>query len=336
MRSLRWSTIAATNIVGVSLVLSGCSGGTTGLPSAAIGPQSLAMRGAVAPLAKAAHGVYVVTGTPSGQYVINEYALNDSGNGAPICSINAGTSIFPGDLATDKKGNLWVPTIATPSISSVWEVVEYAPGCGAPGKALADSGVGQPSGVAFDSKGNTYVANEVNGSFGPGNVAVYRPGKTAPSKILTSPLIGAFVSAIAIDAADDVYVSCDTSSLRTQVVEFKNGKGTGTAVNVSGFSVISGITFDKHQNMILTDYSLVQDEVYAPPYSGAPTATIPLASGSSPLFSKLNKSNNVLYVTGTTGLNVYSYPAGTFKYAVTNGIGRGGAGGLAIDPASRR
>lgn len=40
-----------------------------------------------------------------------------------------------------------------------------------------------------------------------------------------------------------------------------------------------------------------------------------------------------MYVTGTTGLNVYSYPAGTFQYAVTNQMGKGGAGGIATDPA---
>jgi hypothetical protein len=56
--------------------------------------------------------------------------------------------------------------------------------------------------------------------------------------------------------------------------------------------------------------------VYAPPHSGA-------------LYSKLSKLNNTMYVTGTTGLNVYSYPGGTFQYAVSNQMGEVGA----VDPA---
>ncbi len=333
MRALRCTAAAVVTGLAVSLVLAGCSAGGPGtVPSAPAGSQAFTPYRPAAPAAKAGKGVYVVTGTPSGQYVINEYPLNDTNNSAPLCSINAGTSIFPGDLAADKQGNLWVPTIATPSISSVWEVVQYAPSCGAQKTALLESNIGQPGAVAID-KGTVYVANEINPRFGPGNVAVFPPGYTTPKRVLTSPLIGAFVLAIAINGSGDVFITYDNASFHTEVLEFAKGKGSGTAVNVSGYSVITGITFDKHQNMILTDYSLAQDEVYAPPYSGAPTATIPLVTGSNPLFSKLNKRDNTMYVTGTTGLNVYSYPSGTFQYAITNQMGKGGAGGIAIDPA---
>jgi hypothetical protein len=337
MRSVRCTAAAAVSILGVSILLAACSGGGPGaLPSAPGGSQTLAQRSPSLRAAKAGKGVYVVTGTASELYVINEYPLNDSKDSAPLCTIPAGTSIFPGDIATDKKGNLWVPTIATPSISSVWEVVEYAPGCGAQGSALEENNIGEPIAVAFNSKGTAYVANEVSASFGPGNVAVFPAGHTSPTKVLTSPLIGGYVTAIAIDASDNVFITCDNASFHTEVLEFVKGKGTGQAVNVTGYSVINGITFDKHQNMILTDYEDVQDEVYAPPYSGAPTATMALASGENPLYSKLNKSNNTLYVTSTKGLSAYSYPAGAFKYSVTNQMGQFGAGGMAVDPPSRR
>jgi len=334
MRAFQCTAAAAVTGLAVSVVLAGCSASGSGaLPGAPAGSQAITPYRAAAPVGKAGKGVYVVTGTPSGQYVINEYPLNDKSDSAPLCSINAGTSIFPGDLGVDKKGNLWVPTIATPSISSVWEVVEYAPGCGAQGTVLADNNIGQPGAIAFDKKGTAYVANEVSASFGPGNVAVYPPGYTTPKRVLTSPLIGIYVLAIAINASGDIFITYDNASFETEVLEFAKGKGSGTAVNVSGYSVITGITFDKHQNMILTDYTMAQDEVYAPPYSGAPTTTIPLVAGSNPLFSKLNKSNSMMYVTGTTGLNVYSYPAGKFLYAVTNQMGKYGAGGIAVDPA---
>ena len=130
LRALRCTAVAVITGLAVSVILAGCTAGGPGTVPGALPVRKRSRHRAVAPAAKAGKGVYVVTGTPSGQYVINEYPLNDKNNSAPICSINAGTSIFPGDLGVDKKGNLWVPTIATPSISSVWEVVEYAPVAG--------------------------------------------------------------------------------------------------------------------------------------------------------------------------------------------------------------
>ena len=228
MRSVPHPAAAAVTILGLSAILAGCSGGgPVALPNAAAPSQTFSQRGASVSPAKAGKGVYIVTGTPSGQYVMNEYPLNDTKDSAPLCSINAGSSIFPGDIATDAHGNLWVPTIATPSISSVWEVVEYAPGCGAQGKALADTNVGEPIAVAFNDRGTAYVANEVNPSFGPGNVAVYPPGHTTPTKVLTSSLIGAYVTVVAIDASGDVFITCDNTSFKTVVVEFAKGKGSG-------------------------------------------------------------------------------------------------------------
>ncbi len=41
-----------------------------------------------------------------------------------------------------------------------------------------------------------------------------------------------------------------------------------------------------------------------------------------------------MYVTGGTGLNAYTYPAGKLKYSVTNQMGKFGAGGIAVDPPS--
>ena len=333
MCSVRRNTAAVVSILGVSVILAGCSGAGPALPGTTSGIPAAALRSAVS-AAKSGNGVYVVTGTPSGQYIINQYPLNDKKDVAPLCTIPGGSSDFPGDVATDKNGNLWVPTIATPSISSSWEVVEYAPGCGTQGTVLDDNQVGEPIGIEFDSEGTAYVANELDSQFGPGNVAVFPPGHTSPTKILTSPLIASFVSAIAIDGSGNVYLSYDGAGYKTLVLEFPKGKGNGQAVNVTGYSVISGITFDKKQNMILTDYSGAQDVVYAPPYSGAPTSTIALTSGSKPINTKLNKSNNTMYVTGGTGLNVYTYPAGKLKYSVTNQMGKYGAGGIAVDPPS--
>jgi hypothetical protein len=38
-----------------------------------------------------------------------------------------------------------------------------------------------------------------------------------------------------------------------RALKFEKRKGTETAGNASGYSLITGIRFDKHQNMILSD-----------------------------------------------------------------------------------
>jgi hypothetical protein len=315
----------------LSLLFVGCAQGLgPTLPPSYQAPAHESLEPATA---LARHGVvYAVTGSPSGTYIINEYPQHNPKNRGPLCTIDAGTSIFPGDLTTDPKGNLWVPTIATPSISALWEIVQYGPNCGAALTALDDSTGGQPIGIALDKKGTAFVANLYNASFGPGDVTVYPRGKTQPTRVLTSSLIVGFVDSIAVDANNDVYIVCDGQNYSSQVVEFAKGKGSGTLVNITGFSALGGIAFDRGQRMILTDYGTTQDEIYAPPYYGSPTETIALQSGSQPFYSKVNKRNSALYVTGHTGIAVYSYPGGAYKYTVTNGIGRGGAGGVALEP----
>lgn len=315
-----------------ALAATGCAGNAPlALPNAGTARPSVVQRSGHS---GAGHGVYALTGSPSGTYIINEYPLNDPNNDGPTCTINGGTSLFPGDIATDKKGNLWVPTIAQPSVNAIWEVVEYAPACGPQLQALDDSKTGQPADVAFDKKGTVYVANEINTDFGPGNVAVYPPGQTQPGRVLTSSLIVGYVYSLAVNAHNDVYVVCDAPKYAIQVVKFAKGQGSGSVVAVSGFTFPFGITFDKRQNMILTDYSQTQDLIYAPPYQGAPTSTIPLQAGSNPLFSKLNKKQDAIYVAGHNGISVYTYPGGTYQYTITTGIGRGGTGGEALDPAA--
>ncbi|MFY9710035.1 MAG: hypothetical protein WA668_14815 [Candidatus Cybelea sp.] len=114
--------------------------------------------------------------------------------------------------------------------------------------------------------------------------------------MLTSSLIGGYVVAIAIDASDNVFITYDNASFHTELLEFAKEKGTGEAVNVTGYT----------------------------------------SGGENPIHSKLNRSNSTLDVTSTKGLSAYSYPAGTFKYSVTNQMGQFGAGGMAVGPPSRR
>ena len=134
------------------------------------------------------------------------------------------------------------------------QVVVYAKGCGAVLKTLADPVGADAVAIAFDSKGNAYVANLFGpGLNGPGNVAVYPPGASSPSTTLTNPDFYG-VSGVAVDSSDNVYVSYSNAQPVCKVMEFPGGAGPGTILNLTGHSNNTfGLAFDKHQNLILND-----------------------------------------------------------------------------------
>jgi hypothetical protein len=146
-------------------------------------------------------------------------------------------------------------------------------------------GVGDPSGIALDAKGNLYVANRQLQT-----VTVYSPNRLGPVRTLT---VGkGFPQAIAVDPNDNIYVA--------------NSKGTGTEPYVLVFApgqqkatltLIDGITSPK---VVTTDrraYVYVANEfniaVY-PPESAKPSAVIK-KSVSVPLSLAFDSSGN-LYV----------------------------------------
>jgi hypothetical protein len=236
--------------------------------------------------------------------------------------IQAPTASIDG-LATTANGDVWSGQYVFGSGFS--QIVVNAKGCGAVVNTLTDPVGSSPVAIAFDSKGNAYVANLFGpGLSGPGNVAVYPPGATSPSTTLTnSDFYG--VSGVAVDSKDNVYVSYSNPQPVCKVIEFPGGAGPGTILNLTGHSNNTfGLTFDKHQNLILNDGGPPgQEEVYAPPYNGAPAHVLVGVANSQPIAIALNARGNLLYTADINNyaVNVYAYPSGKYVYSINAGFG---------------
>ena len=267
--------------------------------------------------------VYASEFNPS---VTNRYALPDSTNVAPKCSI--ATNSVNG-LGVDVAGTLWVPQ------GTVNLVTTYAKGtCRAAALTLNEPN-GQPADIAFSAAGTVYVSDIFGPGNAPGLISVYAKGASAPSSTLTDPSIEE-ADGVAVDKAGDVFLSTyHASSGTSTVVEFKKGKMPGRTLALSGFSQGIGLEFDAAQNLIAVDYSAGLVESFAPPYAGAPFATFP-TKGSS-LFGKLDRANKNLYVSDSTNgaIDVYAYPTGTYEYSISNGLTQANfVEGVAVDPSA--
>lgn len=255
---------------------------------------------------------------------VNLYALPDTKNVAPKCAL---TAVAVNGIGTDAKGTLYVPS------GSFQRITTYAKGtCTATPVTLFETN-GQPSDIAFGSDGTIYVA-DISSPRGPGLISVYKKGATSPSFTLTDPSIGSFAPGIAIDSSNDVFLSYRNTSGRQGFLEFKDGKMPGTVLRLSGASFVIGLTFDDVQNLVAIDYKGGAVLTYAPPYNGAPSKFF-VTKGSS-AYAKLDTGNKNLYVAdfANGSIDVYTYPAGTYEYSITNGLTQSDmVQGVAVEPS---
>jgi hypothetical protein len=121
-----------------------------------------------------------------------------------------------------------------------------------------------PIGVAVDSKGNMFVANECDATCeGPGDVVEFAPGNPVPVNILHNP---AFMDlrSIAVDAHDDLFVTTNASG-GGRVVEFPHGSSNGSALRAHLLEP-SGMAFDSAGRLLIADptkgYGLGDIEVF--------------------------------------------------------------------------
>jgi hypothetical protein len=246
---------------------------------------------------------------------VSVFAAANKQNKAAFCTIaSVGTGINA--LGVDSAGNLWVPEgLGT---SGVPDVVEFKPSCGAVVTTLSDSN-GQPAGIAFASNGTAYVNNILGPASGAGNVEVYPKGATKPSKLLTNKAV--FLAAgIGVDSKNNLYLSYYNSSDAPGMLVFAGGKMPGKALKNFGLGNPGAPTFDKKDNMIVSDDSNQTLNVYAPPYTGKPK-TYQL-KGSSPQCSLNAAQNNVACGDKTNGsVDVYAYPSGKYQYSFNKGLG---------------
>lgn len=176
------------------------------------------------------------TGTGS-VYVYDAYGTNPN----PISALAISPGFSEG-LWTDAVGHVYV-SVDNAGNNGLGYINVYTPGF----KKLLRTytkGLSGPSGGAFDSAGNMYVANlcgtsavscyvfaKTHRDINPQNgyVAVYPPGRLQPSKYLQGPLNIAV--SVTVDRAGNVFVINNTGTANWNVVEFPLGSPNGHIVS---------------------------------------------------------------------------------------------------------
>ncbi len=195
------------------------------------------------------------------------FAAGASGAATPTATIAGGNTGLdkPSGIAVDANGkiyvtNLGVPTIAKPTGNSVTIFSAGATGNVAPAITISGSNTSldTPNGLALDSKGNIYVANEGSTINAAGSVTVYPAGSTGnatPSATIAGTTSGVNIPhAVALDSSGKIYVT-DANSNNPSVTVYAAG-ATGNVAPVytiagsnTGLSNPNGITIDPEGNI---------------------------------------------------------------------------------------
>jgi len=311
------------------LCCTSCAGNGAATPSVSANTEAgVGHAKQIARAVSSSRGLYVF-----GSTAVNVYPANDPTNIGPTCYVPlVQGQPFGQDLSIDQRGHLWVPYGGV--------ITEYGRRCGPSGdvtviKTLTDryAGSGGPTTVAFAPDGTVYVDNET-GFGGDGNVAVYHSGATSPYDLLYPPHPISQVANIAVDANGNLYMMWSLYPGGISVTAA--GKRKAAMLNLTGVSSPVGMAFDNAQNMLVLDIGGPDIAIYAPPYSGSPTATIPLKANHFEYFA-LDRANKNLYVAAwdTAAVQVYGYPSGTYEYSVSAGLSPNSQWlGVAVDPAA--
>lgn len=258
---------------------------------------------------------------------VNNYTMPNPKNQPPSCTISGTNNINA--IGVDSSGVLWLPQ----GDSSAGVVTSYAPHCGAQGITLVTPAQG--TAITFGPQGQKYV---IVAPYPPGPyIAVFPKGATNPSRILKNKTVGSgYATGVGADSKGNVFLAFEYSSGSGGVVEFLHARGKGQLLGATtaGYPGAT-VKFDKNKNLLLTDPSNALLDIFAPPYT-AVTATIPLKGKS--WQCDLNKREAMLACADDTNgtADVYSYPSGTYKYSISNGLyGERILEGIAFDPSAK-
>jgi hypothetical protein len=288
-------------------------------------------------------GIYVtdVYGDP-----INLYRVPNHKNAGPVCQTADVYNV--NQIAVDRSGDLWVPQGGQSQGAGI--VQEVLPNCGADGASIEVSN-GQPADVAFDSKGNIYIGKIVDynpsGESISGTVGIYTASGSYVGE-LTDPSFTSLngtllLTGIAIDRADNCYVSHFAPSGGGEIVEFPGCKPATHGNVLKGPQPWSPgkPQLDSAGNLLVIDFTFFHSyrittlSVYAPPYDHAAKTVISLYGPA--IACPLNRSENAIYCAdyNTNAVDVYSYPSGAYLYSFNKGIQTGEEGAATIPTAAK-
>jgi hypothetical protein len=269
----------------------------------------------------AANGDHIAVAQFGGSSILR-FRLNDKANRPPTnCEAASSTN----GIAVDRAGNLWVPDGRADTTT------EYAPNCGSAKLTIPDS-TGEPADVGFDGKNHVYILN-LNNTSGPPTVEFYNSANGKQLGTLSDTQFKDLFG-IGTDRLGNVFVSNLTGSNDGIVIEFPHGKMPGTQLSGVSLGLPGAPTFDRENNLIITDWERETIDVFAPPYTGSPT-TAPLMGSS--IWCKLNHKETDLYCGDADqgSIDVYAYPGNTYKYSYTADLSANAlVTGVAPAPAS--
>jgi hypothetical protein len=212
-------------------------------------------------------------------------------------------------IRVDRKGNLWIPDGRADTVT------EYAPNCGASELTIQDT-TGEPADVAFDQQGLVYVLN-INDISGPPTIEVYnRHGKHV--RTLGDPSFSVLFG-VGTDSHGNIFASNLTSNNVGNVVEFPGGKMPGTALTGVALGLPGTPAFDRSDNLVISDWFHLTIDVFAPPYTGAPTTS---ALRGSSIWCPLDRHEKFILCGDADfgSIDVYGYPGGAYLYSYTSGL----------------
>lgn len=129
-----------------------------------------------------------------------------------------------------------------------------------------------------------------------------------------------------------MFVSNLSSGNQGIVIEFPHGKMPGQ--QLAGVSLrLPGVpTFDSSNNLIIADWGNKTIDVFAPPYTGAPTTSKVMGTS---IWCALDRPEKHLYCgdAGQGAIDVYAYPGDAYLYSYTAGLSASAlVTGIAPDP----
>ncbi len=170
-------------------------------------------------------------------------------NPSPEGSITSGIDYVFG-LAVDKSGTLYAANLLGGN-NNYGSITIYPKGATTPSMTITN-GVAGPYGIAVDSQGNVFASN-----LDTNTVVAYHAGQSTPYETISFSAYGQALG-MDTDAADNVWVACDTST----VFEIPAGSTTPQNAGLSGTNGPIMITFGKKDMMFVSNFGGSNVQVY--------------------------------------------------------------------------